>query len=162
MFLSQVVKKSDGFNHAIMDVPKLSQAVRVLVAQVPWGHHANVLAKLTDPAARLYYLRATARFGWSRNVLLHQIKTGAYDRAVKEKKTHNFPFALPEHLAEQADEMLKSSYNLEFLGIHREVKERGLEERLIGRLQAFLLEIGYGFCFIGRQHRLDREGRGSR
>ena len=54
-----------------------------------------------------------------------------------EKKTHNFPLALPEYLAEQADEMIKSSYNLEFLGIRREVKERELEDRLISRLQAF-------------------------
>jgi predicted nuclease of restriction endonuclease-like (RecB) superfamily len=109
---------------------------------------------LSDSIARLYYLRTTAQFGWSRNVLLNQIKAGAYERAVVEKKTHNFPLALPEHLAEQADEMLKSSYNLEFLGIRRAVKERKLEDRLISRLQAFLLELGYGFCFVGRQHRL--------
>ena len=96
-----------------------------LVAEIPWGHHRLILDKLTDPAARLYYLQATARFGWSRNVLLNQIKAEAYERAVKEKKTHNFPLALPEYLVEQADEMLKSSYNLEFLGIRREVKERG-------------------------------------
>jgi predicted nuclease of restriction endonuclease-like (RecB) superfamily len=125
-----------------------------LVAEIPWGHHLLILDKLNDPAARLYYLRATARFGWSRNVLLNQIKAGAYERAVTEKKTHNFPRALPEYLAEQADEMLKSSYNLEFLGIRREVKERELEDRLISRLQAFLLELGYGFCFVGRQHRI--------
>ena len=112
------------------------------------------LKKITDPAARLYYLRATAQFGWSRNVLLNQIKANAYERAVKEKKSHNFPLALPEYLVEQADEMLKSSYNLEFLGIRREIKERGLEDRLMSRLQAFLLELGYGFCFVGRQHRL--------
>jgi predicted nuclease of restriction endonuclease-like (RecB) superfamily len=85
------------------------------------------------PPARLYYLRATARFGWSRNVLLNQIKAGTYERAVTEKKTHNFPLALPEYLAEQAEEMMKSSYNLEFLGIRREVKERELEDRLIGQ-----------------------------
>jgi predicted nuclease of restriction endonuclease-like (RecB) superfamily len=125
-----------------------------LVAEIPWGHHRMILDKLTDPAARLYYLRATARFGWSRNVLLNQIKANAYERAVKEKKTHNFPLALPEYLVEQADEMLKSSYNLEFLGIRREVKERELEDRLILRLQEFLLELGYGFCFVGRQHRI--------
>jgi predicted nuclease of restriction endonuclease-like (RecB) superfamily len=125
-----------------------------LVAEIPWGHHRLILDKITDPAARLYYLRATARFGWSRNVLLNQIKAGAYERAVKEKKTHNFPLALPEYLVEQADEVLKSSYNLEFLGIRREVKERELEDRLISRLQDFILELGYGFCFVGRQHRL--------
>jgi len=77
------------------------QFVRQLVAEIPWGHHLVVLNQLPDPGARLYYLSATAQFGWSRNVLLNQIKAGAYERAVREKKTHNFPLALPEHLAEQ-------------------------------------------------------------
>jgi predicted nuclease of restriction endonuclease-like (RecB) superfamily len=125
-----------------------------LVAEIPWGHHLLILDKLNDPAARLYYLNATAQFGWSRNVLFNQIKAGAYERAVTEKKTHNFPRALPEYLAEQAEETLKSSYNLEFLGIRREVRERELEDRLIERLRDFILELGYGFCFVGRQHRL--------
>lgn len=128
--------------------------LRQLVAEIPWGQHLLILNKLTAPAARLWYLRATAQFGWTRSVLLNQIKAGAYERAVAEKKSHNFPLALPEHLAEQADEMLKSSYNLDFLGLRREVKERELEDRLITRLQAFLLELGYGFCFVGRQYRL--------
>jgi predicted nuclease of restriction endonuclease-like (RecB) superfamily len=109
-----------------------------LLATVPWGQNLLILKKCGDPAARLYYLRATAQFGWSRNVLLNQIKAGVYERAVTEKKTHNFPLALPEHLAEQADEMLKSSYNLEFLGLRRAVKERELEDRLISRLQIHL------------------------
>ena len=111
--------------------------VRQLAAEIPWGHHLLMLNKLSGSAARLYYLRATARFGWCRNVLLNQIKAGAYERALKEKKTHNFPLALPEHFAEQADEMLKSRYNLEFLGIGRAVNERELEDRLIARLQRF-------------------------
>jgi predicted nuclease of restriction endonuclease-like (RecB) superfamily len=154
LFLSQVVREMEKKGQKTPSPEQLSQLVRELIAAVPWGHHANVLAKLTDPAARLYYLRATAQFGWSRNVLLNQIKAGAYERAVTEKKTHNFPLALPEYLAEQAEEMMKSSYNLEFLGIRREMKERELEDRLISRLQAFILELGYGFCFVGRQHRL--------
>ena len=128
--------------------------LRQLVAEIPWGHHLLILNKLTASPARLWYLRATASFGWSRNVLLNQIKAGAYERAVTEKKTHNFDLALPEHFAEQAEEMLKSSYNLEFLGLLHAVRERQLEDRLISRLQAFLLELGYGFCFVGRQHRL--------
>ena len=125
-----------------------------LVAEIPWGHHLLVLNQLADPAARIYYLRATAQFGWSRNVLLNQIKAGAYERAVAEKKTHNFALALPEDFAEQADEMLKSRYSLEFLGLERALKEREIEQRLVSRLQQFILELGYGFCFVGRQHRL--------
>jgi predicted nuclease of restriction endonuclease-like (RecB) superfamily len=132
----------------------LAQVARELLAAIPWWHHVELLAKVKDPAARIYYLRATAQLGWSRNVLLNQIKAGAYERAVKEKKTHNFALALPEHFAEQADEIMKSRYSLEFLGIGRAVKERELENRLVERLQQFLLELGYGFCFIGRQYRL--------
>jgi predicted nuclease of restriction endonuclease-like (RecB) superfamily len=153
-FLAQVVREMSKRGKAALKAEKLSQLVREMVSAVPWGHHANALAKVTDPAARLYYLRTTVQFGWSRNVLLNQIKAGAYERAVTEKKAHNFELALPEHLAEQADEMLKSSYNLEFLGLRQAVRERELEDRLISRLQAFLLELGYGFCFVGRQHRL--------
>ena len=121
------------------------ELLRQLVAEIPWGQNLLILNKLTNPAARLYYLRATARFGWSRNVLLNQIKASAYERAVTEKKTHNFELALPEHFAEQADEMLKSSYSLDFLGLHRAVKARELEDRLISRLQSFLLELVHRF-----------------
>jgi len=134
--------------------PNLAQVVRDFVSLVPWGHHVLMLGRMKSPAEHFWYLRATARFGWSRNVLLNQIKAGAYERAVTDKKTHNFDLALPEHFAEQADEMLKSSYSLDFLGLGKAVKERELEDRLVSRLQAFLLELGYGFCFVGRQHRI--------
>jgi len=83
-----------------------AEFLRQLVAEIPWGHNLLILNKLTEPTARLYYLRATARFGWTRNVLLNQIKARAYERAMTEKKTYNFPLALPEHLAEQAAIMI--------------------------------------------------------
>jgi predicted nuclease of restriction endonuclease-like (RecB) superfamily len=155
----QAVAKLGSDEKRPQPVAKLDQSnplqfLQQLVAEIPWGHHLLILNKLTAPEARLWYLRATASFGWSRNVLLNQIKAAAYERAVTEKKTHNFDLALPEHFAEQAEEMLKSSYNLEFLGLRIAVRERQLEDRLISRLQAFLLELGYGFCFVGRQYRL--------
>ncbi len=158
-FLSQLVretaprtKAAKGQTAALSAT--LAQAVREMVIAIPWGHHVNLLAKIEQPAQRLYYLQATARFGWSRNVLLNQIKAQAFERSLAEDKSHNFQMALPEHLAEQAEEALKSSYNLEFLGIRQRVKERELEDRLIDRLRDFILELGYGFCFIGRQHRV--------
>jgi len=157
--VAKLAKQPGGTEIWLQPVAKLTPEtviafLRQLVAEIPWGQNLLILNKLSAPAARLWYLRATASFGWSRNVLLNQIKAGAFERAVTEKKTHNFDLALPEYLAEQADEMLKSSYNLEFLGIRREVKERELEDRLVSRLQSFLLELGYGFCFVGRQHRI--------
>jgi predicted nuclease of restriction endonuclease-like (RecB) superfamily len=170
-FLEQLVQEREGGRRVMLQPPVaeisppapvvdnrnarlLEQLVQELLPAVPWGHHVEIVKKVKAPAARLYYLRATARFGWSRNVLLNQIKAGAYERAKVEKKTHNFPLALPEHLAEQAQEMLKSTYSLEFLGLRQAVRERELEDRLISRLQSFLLELGYGFCFVGRQYRV--------
>ena len=155
-FLAQAVRELGPVPVGMPRDQFLAQAVRELVAAVPWGHHVFLLGKIKEPQGMFYYLRATAQFGWSRSVLLNQIKRQAYERAVKEKKTHNFELALPEHLAEQADEMLKSRYNLEFLGIARPMKERELEDRLISRLQSFILERGYGFCFVGRQYPLAR------
>ncbi len=69
-------------------------------------------------------------------------------------KLHNFETSLPEHLQEQADEMLKAIYNLGFLGIKHQIKERELEQRLVEKIKLFLLELGDGFSFIGNQHRL--------
>lgn len=131
-----------------------NDSLRQLVAEIPWGHHLQILGKTADPAQRLYYLRASAALGWSRNVLLNQIKAGAWERSRAEGKSHNFPRVLPPAMAGQAEEVLKSSYSLEFLGIRQAVKERELETRLLDRLRDFILELGYGFCFIGRQHRL--------
>ncbi len=138
---------------------EITETLRHLVAKIPWGHNLLILNKVEDAAERLYYLHATAQFGWTRKVLLNQIKAGAYERSLAAGKAHNFPAALPEDLAEQAEEALKSSYNLEFLGIGRAVKERELENRLIGQIKDFILELGYGFCFIGRQHRLALGGK---
>ncbi len=148
------VSLSNAFRVQKRQLSIREQAVQELAACVPWGHHIELLKKVKAPAARLYYLHATVQFGWSRNVLLNQIKAGAYERGVIDKKTHNFKLALPEHLAEQADEMMKSRYNLEFLGIGHAIKERELEDRLVDHLQRFLLELGYGFCFVGRQYRI--------
>jgi predicted nuclease of restriction endonuclease-like (RecB) superfamily len=153
-FLAQLAREMKTGDRQTNREAILAQLARELLAQVPWWHHVELLAKVKAPAARLFYLRATAQFGWSRAVLLNQIKAQAFERAKAEKKTHNFAVALPEHFAEQADEMLKSRYNLEFLGLARPMRERELEDKLIGRLQHFILELGYGFCFVGRQYRL--------
>ena len=90
-------------------------SVRQAIADVPWGHHLLILNKIEPPEQRLYYVHSVSRFAWSRSVLLNQIKADAYRRSLAEGKAHNFPAALPQHLVEQAEEALKSSYNLEFL-----------------------------------------------
>jgi len=87
-------------------------------------------------------------------VLLNQIKAQAYKRALPDNKTHNFQLALPEFLSEQADEALKSEYNLEFLGLKEGVKERELENKMIEKIRDVIMEFGAGFAFLGNQFKL--------
>lgn len=132
------------------DHPNLQQAV----GEIPWGQNLLILSKIKDMAARQYYLTATAQCGWSRNVLLNQIKAKAYERQCTRPKQHNFAKALPAHLAEQADEAMKDIYLLDTLGITKAVLERELEERMISKIKDVILELGYGFCFIGNQYKI--------
>lgn len=130
--------------------PNLQQ----LVGEIPWGQNLLIIAKVKDEEARRYYLSKTAELGLSRNVLLNQIKAQAYERHVLAPKQHNFVATLPEHLAAQADEALKDLYMLDFLGIGKPVVEREMERRMVERIRDLLLELGYGFSFIGNQYRL--------
>lgn len=152
--LQQLAAELGGRTRRLPDANEVLTKLQQLAAEIPWGHHMLLMDRVADAKARLYYIQAVAKLGWTRALLLNQIKAQAYERARAEKKTHNFVAALPEHFAEQADEAMKSRYNLEFLGIGQAARERELEDRLINELQRFILELGYGFCFVGRQHRL--------
>lgn len=120
--------------------------------EIPWGQNIVIMQMVKDVKAREYYIHATVEMGWSRNVLLNQIKAGVYQLSLKQKQ-HNFTRALPVHLTEQADESIKSVYNLDFLDIKKPVVERELERRLVEKLKRFMLELGKGFSFIGNQYR---------
>ncbi len=102
---------------------------------------------------RLFYIESTFRFAWNRQTLLNQIKMQTYQRSTLDK-THNFENTLPANVAEQAAEAIKSAYNLEFLNIKKPVHERILQNKLVKNIKHFLLELGYGFCFIAQQYRL--------
>jgi predicted nuclease of restriction endonuclease-like (RecB) superfamily len=124
------------------------------VAVLPWGHNRLILSKIKDKQEAIYYAEAAVKMGWTRNLLLNFIKADTYSNAKELPKLHNFETVLPEYLQEQADEMLKSTYNLGFLGIKHQVKEQELEKRLLEKIKFFLLELGDGFSFIGNQYRL--------
>ena len=124
------------------------------VAVLPWGHNRLILSKIKDRQEALYYAEASVKMGWTRDLLLNFIKADTYRNTKELPKLHNFGKTLPEHLQEQADEMLKNTYNLGFLGIKHQIKERELEQRLVEKIKLFLLELGDGFSFIGNQHRL--------
>lgn len=132
-----------------------SQKLRQAVAVLPWKHNLLILSKTKEHDEALFYAEKTLELGWSRNILLNYLKAGAYQTEKKLPKSHNFQETLPEILAEQADDMLKSNYNLGFLGLTQAVREKELEQRLVEKIKHFVLELGQGFAFIGNQHRLE-------
>lgn len=132
------------------DYPKLRQ----LVAEIPWGQHLAILNKVKDIKAKEYYLEATHQMGWTRDVLTLQINSQAYERHALAPKQHNFENALPKHLAEQADRAMKDVYMLDTLGLTRPVLEAEIEGSMVRKIKEVMLELGYGFTFIGNQYRV--------
>ena len=128
--------------------------IKQLVSKVPWMHNILILQKVKDINARIYYLQSTLRNRYSRSVLLHQIKADAYQNQLLNPTQHNFTNILPEHLQEQTRESIKSVYSLEFLDIKKPVTERELEEIMVEKVKRLMMELGYGFCFIGNQYQL--------
>ena len=128
--------------------------VKKLVLNIPWKHNILIIQKVKDPKARVFYLEQTIKNRYSNTVLLHQIKANAYEHYISKPSQHNFATALPKHFQEQARESIKSVYSLDFLDINKPVTERALENTMVENVKRLMLELGYGFCFIGNQYRL--------
>lgn len=130
--------------------------VQQAVGQLPWGHNLVLLSRLKDPAERLAYAESAIAHGWSRNVLNIHIETRLLERT--GKAVTNFASSLPKPQSDLARESLKDPYRLDFLGLEREAGEREIEAALVKHVTEFLLELGAGFAFVGRQVLLDVGG----
>mgnify|MGYP001106717946 CR=1 FL=1 len=125
------------------------QIVQEVLAQITWYHNIALLEKVADPQVRLWYARKGREEGWSRNVLVMQIESGLYDR--QGKAITNFPATLPPADSDMAAQVFKDPYLFDFLGTANPRKEREIEQALVDHIQRFLLELGAGFAFVGRQ-----------
>jgi predicted nuclease of restriction endonuclease-like (RecB) superfamily len=130
-----------------------SSIVQQLAAQIPWYHTCMLIDKVKDPTERRWYIQKTIKHGWSRNVLALQIETNLYHR--QGGAITNFHETLPPTQSDLAQSLLKSEYNLEFLQLKEKAHERELEVALVNHIQKFLLELGVGFSFMGRQYRVE-------
>lgn len=119
---------------------------------IPWGHHLQIITKCKDIKEALFYIQQTTQHNWSRSVLVHQMESGLYKR--KGKALTNFEYTLPKPQSDLANELLKNPYNFDFLQLGEAASERDLETALTDHLIKFLLELGTGFAFIGRQQLL--------
>jgi predicted nuclease of restriction endonuclease-like (RecB) superfamily len=119
------------------------------VAQIPWGHNILIFSKSKSADEAEFYAGQTLQNGWSRNVLSLQINANLFQR--QGKAIHNFQNTLPEITSDLAHQMIKDPYQFDFLALTDNYKERELENALVNNITNFLLELGSGFAYIGRQ-----------
>jgi predicted nuclease of restriction endonuclease-like (RecB) superfamily len=125
-------------------------------AQLPWFHIVTLLTQVRDPGERAWYAQQTVDQAWSRDTLLSQIRNQLHRR--QGAALTNFNRRLPAPQAGLAAEVLKDPYHFDFLGLGDEAHERDIENALIRHITRFLLELGAGFAFVGRQYRLEVDG----
>ena len=126
-----------------------SQIVQQVAAQIPWFHNVVLMNKIKDTPTRLWYAKKASDEGWSRNVLVNQIETRLHSR--KGQAVTNFGETLPAGESDMAIEIFKDPYLLDFLGSATHRTEKQIEQALVDHIQSFLLELGAGFAFVGRQ-----------
>ncbi|MBW2310912.1 MAG: DUF1016 family protein [Deltaproteobacteria bacterium] len=123
--------------------------VQEALAQITWYHNLALLEKCDDPEVRLWYAAKTVENGWSRNILVIQIESGLHKR--EGKAINNFELTLPPSDSDMAAQVFKDPYLFDFLGTADTRREREVEQALVDHIQKFLLELGAGFAFVGRQ-----------
>jgi len=120
-----------------------------IISLIPWGHHIKIIEKTKNIDEAIFYVKQTCENNWSRAVLEYQIETNLYKR--QGKAITNFKLTLPEPESDLANEVIKSEYNFEFLHLSNKAKETDLEKALVQHMAEFLMELGKGFAYMGRQ-----------
>ena len=124
--------------------------------EIGWSHNLTILERCKDPLEQEFYLRMTRKFGWSKNVLIHQIDNQSYEKSLLGQT--NFDQALTPELRVQARLAVKDEYTFDFLELGEKHSERTLERALIARIEDFLRAMGDMFAFMGSQYRLEVDG----
>jgi predicted nuclease of restriction endonuclease-like (RecB) superfamily len=133
-----------------------SVIAKQVVSQIPWGHNLVIIGKIKSIDEAMFYVQKTIQNNWSRSVLTHQIESRLYQR--EGKAITNFEATLPVPHSDLARQTIKDPYSFDFLMLRERYDERELEDALIEHITQFLLELGAGFSYLGRQYRLNVAG----
>lgn len=133
--------------------------VQRLVALLPWSHNLLLMSYNLAVEHVVFYAQEVYSKGWSRNMLLHALKSNLHLSAQTVELSNNFAVTLPEAQVGYANEVFRSHYNLGFIDADKPLKELALERRLIEKITAFVMELGHGFSFIGNQYALSYAGK---
>lgn len=135
---------------------KLVPMLPELLSAVPWAHHVLLIQRVKALPARRWYMEQILANGWSHDMLDFQLDGQAWERS--GSAITNFSSTLPPAQSDLARQVLKDPYIFDFLTLAQPFRERELESALLGEVQRFLLELGQGFAFVGRQHRMEVGG----
>lgn len=122
------------------------------IGEIPWGHNITIFSKVKNHNERIWYAQKTIEHGWSRNILIHQIESDLYSR--DGKSINNFDKHLLPSQSDLANQIMKDPYTFDFLSLGKEAHEREIEKELVKHIEKFLLELGAGFAFVGKQYQL--------
>lgn len=150
-------KRNLQYMRAFADAYPDFQFVQVPLAQITWYHHITLLDKVKDEKIRLIYIEATSEHGWSRDIMVHQIES--YYHIRKGLTDHNFSGTLPPVQSDLVRQTFKDPYLFDFLTLGEKYQERDIETQLEQNISDFLLELGNGFAYVGRQVPIDVSGR---
>jgi len=123
-----------------------------MVREISWSHNILIFERLSNQQEREFYIKMSKKFGWSKNILMHQIEGGAFEKFLLNQT--NFDKAVPQKYRHQAKIAVKDEYTFDFLELSEEYDERELELSLIKNVRNFLLEMGADFTFIGNQYKI--------
>ncbi len=140
-----------GFHLAYKDDEKMQP----LAAEISWTKNVIIIGKCKDSLEREFYIKMTKKFGWTKNVLIHQIENQSYEKYLLNQT--NFDKVLPEKYKHQAKLAVKDEYTFDFLELGKEHSERELELEILNNVRKFLIEMGGYFAFIGNQYRIEIE-----
>jgi len=146
LIAKQAVSQLDG---AELETSKQVVSQFISFYQIPWGHHILIIQKIKNRNEAFFYISKTVENNWSRSVLEYQIETNLYHR--QGKAITNFKSSLPAIQGDLANALLKDPYNFEFITLAEQAREKDLELKLVQHISQFLLELGKGFAYMGRQ-----------
>jgi predicted nuclease of restriction endonuclease-like (RecB) superfamily len=155
--VAQLAEQTDSiWQQAVAKLPEqanqIGQQAVAQLWQIPWGHNLVIMSKAENCQEALFYVRKTIENNWSRAVLTHQIEGRLFQR--EGQAVSNFEVSLPKPQSDLARQIIKDPYNFDFLTLREKHDERELESALMERVTQFLLELGAGFAFLGRQYKL--------
>ncbi len=162
--LTSLVKESKGFSPRNLryvysfytmykDNSRILQQLVAQLACVPWGHHCCIIDKCKDTNEALFYIQQTIENNWSRAVLLNMLDLKLFER--QGKALNNFSAVLPKEGKDLANQITKDPYIFDFVECRNDYDEKELKDLLVDNIQKFLLELGTGFAYLGREYRLD-------